>query len=45
MDDSQSEGKVTKTYLRDAVDAVLKGETPAVEETQPEGCGIAYKKY
>jgi len=44
MDDSQREDKVTKTYLRDAVDAVLKGETPAVEETRPEGCGVSYKK-
>jgi peroxiredoxin len=44
MDDSQREDKVTKTYLRDAVDAVLKGETPAVEETRPEGCGVQYKK-
>ena len=26
MDDSQDESKVTKTYLRDAVDALLKGE-------------------
>ncbi len=44
LDDSQREDKVTKTYLRDAVDAVLKGETPAVEETQPKGCGVQYKK-
>jgi peroxiredoxin len=44
LDDSQREDKVTKTYLRDAVDAVLKGETPAVEETQPKGCGVSYKK-
>ena len=44
MDDSQNEDKVTKTYLRDAVDAVLKGESPAVDETQPVGCGVAYKK-
>ena len=44
MDDSQREDKVTKTYLRDAVDAVLKGETPAVEETRPVGCGVRYKK-
>jgi len=44
MDDSQREDKVTKTYLRDAVDAVLKGETPAVEETRPEGCNVSYKK-
>ena len=28
MDDSQNEGKVSKTYLRDAVDSLLKGETP-----------------
>src|ERR1700722_17659604 len=32
MDDNQTESKVKKTYLRDAVDAVLKGETPPVEE-------------
>jgi len=44
LDDNQREDKVTKTYLRDAVDAVLKGETPAVEETQPKGCGVSYKK-
>jgi peroxiredoxin len=41
MDDSpNAEAKVTKTYLRDAVDAVLAGKTPAVEETRPVGCGI-----
>jgi peroxiredoxin len=44
MDDSQNEAKVTKTYLRDAVDALLKGETPAVEETRPQGCGVQYKR-
>lgn len=44
MDDNQTEGKVTKTYLRDAVDAVLKGETPAVDETNAVGCGVTYKK-
>jgi peroxiredoxin len=45
MDDStMKEEKVTKTYLRDAVDAVLKGETPAVEETRAVGCGVAYKR-
>jgi peroxiredoxin len=44
MDDSQNESNVKKTYLRDAVDAVLKGETPAVEETQPKGCGVMYKR-
>jgi len=45
MDDSpSSESKVTKTYLRDAVDAVLKNETPPVEETKAIGCGISYTK-
>jgi len=44
MDDSQREDKVTKTYLRDAVDAVLKGDTVEVSETQPKGCGVSYKK-
>jgi len=44
MDDNQQEAKVTKTYLRAAVDALLKGETPAVEETQAFGCGVQYKK-
>jgi peroxiredoxin len=44
MDDNPNEAKVSKTYLRDAVNAVLKGETPAVEETRPYGCGIGYKK-
>jgi len=44
MDDSQLEAKVTKNYLRDAVDAVLKGETPTVEETRAQGCGVKYKK-
>jgi peroxiredoxin len=44
MDDNPREDKVTKTYLRDAVDAVLKGEKVAVEETNAVGCGVSYKK-
>jgi peroxiredoxin len=44
MDDNQREDKVGKTYLRDAVDAVLKGETVPVEETNAVGCGVSYKK-
>ena len=41
MDDSPSnEAKVTKTYLRDAVDALLAGDSPEVTETRPVGCGI-----
>jgi len=42
MDDSQQEAKVTKTYLRDAVDAVLKGDSPEISETRPVGCGVKY---
>jgi hypothetical protein len=44
MDDNRSEAKVKKTYLKDAVEALLKGETPPVEETRPDGCGVQYKK-
>jgi len=44
MDDNRTESKVTKTYLRDAVDAVLKGETPPVDETRADGCGVKYKR-
>jgi peroxiredoxin len=44
MDDNMDEAKVQKTYLKDAVEALLKGETPAVEETRAQGCGVKYKK-
>jgi thiol-disulfide isomerase/thioredoxin len=44
LDDNQNEGKVTKTYVRDAVDALLKGESVEVDETRPVGCGVQYKK-
>jgi len=44
MDDNMKEEKVQKTYLRDAVDAVLKGETVEVSETQAKGCGVKYKR-
>jgi len=46
MDDSQNEAKVTKQYLRKAVDAVLAGETidPNESETRAVGCGIRYTR-
>jgi len=44
MDDNQIETKVSKQYLRDAVDAVLKGDSPEVKETRAVGCGIRYKR-
>jgi len=43
LDDNQNESKATKQYLRDAVDAVLKGDSPEVKETRAVGCGIRYK--
>jgi peroxiredoxin len=45
MDDNvMNEAKVTKHYLRDAVDALLAGKNPPVEETRPQGCGVKYKR-
>jgi peroxiredoxin len=44
MDDNGNENKVSKTYLREAVDAVLKGETPSTDETKAVGCGIQYNR-
>jgi peroxiredoxin len=45
MDDNvMNEAKASKHYLRDAVDALLAGKTPAVEETRPAGCGVQYTK-
>jgi len=44
LDDNQNETKVTKTYLEDAINAVLKGDSPEVKETQPKGCGISIRK-
>jgi len=46
MDDSQAENKVTKKFLRTAVDKLLAGETltPDEAETRPVGCGVSYKK-
>lgn len=45
MDDSpRSEASVKKTYLKDAVDALLAGKTIEVSETKAVGCGIGYSK-
>src|SRR3954462_11602857 len=44
MDDSMNEGKVSKTYLRDAVDALLAGETIETSETRPVGCSVKYTR-
>jgi peroxiredoxin len=44
VDDSMSSGDVKQPYLRDALDAVLAGKTPATAETRQVGCGIQYEK-
>ena len=45
MDDSPNvESKVQKTYLKNAVDALLAGKTIEETETRPVGCGISYSK-
>ena len=44
LDDNQTEGNVKKTYVKDAVDALLVGKEVATPETRPAGCGIMYPK-
>ncbi|MBI2823815.1 MAG: thioredoxin family protein [Planctomycetia bacterium] len=44
IDDSWMDPNGVKhAYLRDALDAVLAGRTPDVQETKAVGCGIAYE--
>jgi peroxiredoxin len=44
MDDNpRNPGKETTHELRDAVDAVLAGKTPAIEMTNPIGCNVKWK--
>jgi peroxiredoxin len=44
FDDNQNESKVQKTYVADAVDAILAGKPVPVSETRAVGCGIKIKK-
>jgi peroxiredoxin len=43
MDDNMDAEKVQSRHLREAVDAVLAGKTPAQPVTQQKGCGIKWK--
>jgi peroxiredoxin len=43
-DNAQNPDKVTKTYLKQAIDAVLGNETVEITETPSVGCGINYKR-
>lgn len=40
VDDHYEEAHVTKTYLVDAVNALLEGKEPPVTDTPPQGCTI-----
>lgn len=42
-DNHEDEGAVKQRYLADALEAVLKGETPPVQNTDPIGCTIKWK--
>lgn len=43
IDDNMTAEKVTKHYLRDAIDAVLAGNKPQTDTTKAMGCGIRYE--
>lgn len=43
-DNHKDAAKVTKRYLKDALDAVVAGKAPALQETKSVGCGIKFKK-
>jgi hypothetical protein len=42
-DNYEDPAKVTKRYLKDALDAVLAGKDPGLKDTQPVGCTIKWK--
>jgi peroxiredoxin len=43
IDDSRDEAAVTRSYLREAVEAALAGEQPAVTDTPPVGCTLKWR--
>lgn len=42
-DNDGSKGDKAKSYVKDAIDAVLKGSTVATATTDPYGCSVKYK--
>jgi tetratricopeptide (TPR) repeat protein/peroxiredoxin len=44
FDDSVNEAKVTRTYLKDAIDALLAGKHVEVSKTKPLGVPIRYRR-
>lgn len=43
-DQYESVARIKNHYLRDALDAILAGESPRIAETAPIGCTIKWKK-
>jgi peroxiredoxin len=43
VDDNREEADVTTNYLRDALEAALAGETPAIADTPPVGCTVKWR--
>jgi peroxiredoxin len=43
IDDSRDDTAVGTHYLRDALDSVLAGESPAVADTPPVGCTVKWR--
>jgi len=43
VDDNMQAGKVATAYLRNALDALLRGEKPPQEVSKQFGCGIKYE--
>ena len=43
VDDNREEDEVRAHYLRDAIEAVLAGETPEVADTSPVGCTVKWR--
>lgn len=44
LDDSTNPDEVTVNYVQKAVEAVLAGQQPEVQETVPIGCNIRYRR-
>jgi peroxiredoxin len=44
IDDNRDEDAVEAHYLRDALDAALRGEEPPVSETAPVGCTVKWRE-
>jgi peroxiredoxin len=44
VDDNMKAEKVTKKYLRNAIDALLAGKKPSPAQTEAFGCGVKYEQ-